>query len=377
MNSSSSENSINPWESTDYASESEPTSFAGDRFVTNFSGDLDVLRIANHFGSSLHIGCILPLVLVSVVVWGAILSFGLGVLGFVAVAIAACLVLWFVWIRYVGRNHANRLLKRRPWLAGPLHGVVTSGRLTVWHNDLCLQSKMQGYMVNTKRGMISYPDTESALPWAMIPSNCFFQDQWFDLLSTLGRHRRAEGLIVQAAPAGSWDCILAPQRSLALKNRTKALSLRPNGGAFLILLVLSIWLSFIPMSLNYETSFFAVPAVFLGVYVVMELLRFSYARFQVVRQFAENNVEAYRGIPAGQEPQLQWFSKEHVLFSDTNHWVLCPVKYVQKVKIRVCWIEFRIGDEPVLFHREGFADESSWRGACQDALAIEQELGLR
>ncbi|MFN9347312.1 MAG: hypothetical protein ACK6DQ_12005, partial [Planctomycetota bacterium] len=79
----------------------------------------------------------------------------------------------------------------------------------------------------------------------------------------------------------------------------------------------------------------------------------------------------------GQEPQLQWFSKEHVLFSDTNHWVLCPMKYVQKVKVRDCWIEFRIGDEPVLFHREGFADESSWRGACQDALAIEQELGLR
>lgn len=347
--------------------------------MTKFSGDLDVLRIENHFGSRLQIGCIVPLVLVSGLIWGGILSYGLGVLGIALVAFVASFVLWFVWIRYVGKNHAMRLLKRRPWLAGPLHGVASSGRLTVWHNDLCIQTAMQGYMVDTKRGMISYPDTESTFPWAMIPSSCFFQDQWYDLLSTLSHHRRAERLIVQAATEGSWDCILSPQRSLALKNRTKPLSLKPNGGILVIFLVLGIWLNFVSRSLNYETSFtlVGVLALFLGAYVLIEILRVIYFRFQVVRQFAEGNNEAYRNVPAGQEPQLQWFSKEQVLFSDTNHWVLCPVKYVQRVKVRVYWIEFRIGDQTVLFHREGFADEASWRGACQDALAIGRELGTQ
>jgi len=369
-----SENSINPWESTDYQSDSEPSGFEGDRYVTSFSGELDKLRIAKHFGSSLQIGCIIPLVMVSALIWGVILSVGIGPMGFAVVSLAALLILWFVWIRYVGKNHARRLLRRRPWLEGPLNGVASSSRLTLWHNDLCLQSKMQGYMVDTKRGMISYPDNLSTFPWAMIPSTSFYQDQWYDLLSTIRSHRKAERLIYQAAPAEAWECILAPRRSLVLKNRIKALSLQPNGGAFLVMLVLGIWLSFIPMSLDYQAPVLAVPLMFILGYILIELSRFTYARIQVMRQFAKGSLSAYRKIPVGQDPQLQWFSGQHVMFSDINHWVLCPVKYVQRVKVRGSWIEFRIGEEPVLFHREGFADESSWRGACQEALSIEQGL---
>jgi hypothetical protein len=377
---SSPENPINPWESSLGASDSTLPSFVGEHYSVRFSGTLERTAIAKYFGSQLQIGCVVPLVLVSALVWGVILVLGIGVTGLALVTIAAMSVFWFLWIRYVGKNHANRLQKRRPWLVGPIHGIASNGRLTVWHNDVCFQSHLQSFMLNPRRGMLCYPDLENAFPWTMVPSTCFYEDQWYELLEAGRYPRTQEPLIVQAAPPDGWECLLSLDRSLRLGNRTRAIAWRPTFGPLLVLLVLGLWLSFLPgisgipripggSGLN-----LTLPVLALLIWVLFEIGRYLLAQFQVMREYSDPNRGAYRKRPIGSRSQLQWFTRQQILFSDSLHWILCPVRYVERVKIRNSWIEFSIGGEPVQFHREGFANESAWQGACKDALEISQGL---
>jgi len=129
-------------------------------------------------------------------------------------------------------------------------------------------------------------------------------------------------------------------------------------------LVLGVWTSF----------FFWVPGLVVAVWVLAEVARFTFAHWQVHREYSDPNRMAYRQESLGDQQQFQWFNTEQIVFSDPLHWVLCPARYVQGVKIRNSWIEFRIGEEPIFFHREGFADEASWQAACKDALTISQGL---
>lgn len=377
MSQSPSENPINPWASSLTESDASPLGVDIENYSVTFSGRLDSKKIAEYFGSHWQIGCVVPLVLLSAIIWGAVLAFGLGPIGPFIVVVASLLVFWFLWVRYVGKNHAKRLLKRRPWLQGAIRGDITSGRLTVWHEDLCLQSSLYPFMINPKRGMICYPDVENTFPWAMIPSTCFFEDQWYELMAVSRQPGTPQSRVAPATPADGWEWRLEFNRSLTLRNRIKALSWRPNLGIFLLFVVLGLWLSFIPNAVGYQQGVSAIPGVMLVGWVMTEIARFALARAMVYREYSNPQRQAYRKTPLNQWPQAQWFSPQQVLFCEMQHWVLCPVRYVQKVKVRDSWIEFRIGGESILFHREGFANEEAWQGACRDASAIQRAVTER
>ena len=388
LSDSSQENEPNPWESTWSQSDSSLQPQIADRCVVRFSGSLDRSAIAKFYGSNMQIGGVITLVLISALIWATILSVGFGVFGLLTVLIAVLIAMWYITGRYVGNNYANRLYKRRPWLEGPVHGVVTSGRLTVWHNDLCLQTNQRSYLSNPHKGMLVYPSPETVHPLAMIPSTCFFEDQWFDLHESNRHYRTFEPLISQTSPPDAHWCILSPERSMTLKQRTRALSFRPNGGFLIGFGILGFWLGLSPEISGTTRSMVAFPVltvVLLG-WLASETIRYSWARFQAFRDFSDAEQGAYRKFNATSRSlnkpldrsadtfQSQWFNRQSVMISDLGHWVLVPVHYLQRVRVRDTWIEFRFADEAVLMHREGFENQDAWIKACQDALAIRQEL---
>ena len=388
LSDSSQENEPNPWESTWSQSDSSLQPQIADRCVVRFSGSLDRSAIAKFYGSNMQIGCVITLVLISALIWATILSVGFGVFGLVTVLIAVLIAMWYITGRYVGNNYANRLYKRRPWLEGPVHGVVTSGRLTVWHNDLCLQTNQRSYLSNPHKGILVYPSPETVHPLAMIPSTCFFEDQWFDLHESNRHYRTFEPLISQTSPPDAHWCILSPERNMTLKQRTRALSFRPNGGFLIGFGILGFWLGLSPEISGTTRSMVAFPVltvVLLG-WLASETIRYSWARFQAFRDFSDPEQGAYRKfnatsrrlnkplVPSAHTLQSQWFNRQSVMISDLGHWVLVPVHYLQRVRVRDTWIEFRFADEAVLMHREGFENQDAWIKACQDALAIRQEL---
>lgn len=388
LSDSSQENEPNPWESTWSQSDSSLQPQIADRCVVRFSGSLDRSAIAKYYGSNIQIGCVYTLVLFSALIWGTSLSVGVGVFGLVTVLIAVLIATWYITGRYVGSIYAKRLCKRRPWLEGPVHGVVTSGRLTVWHNDLCLQTNLRSYLSTPHKGMLVYPSPEKVHPWAMIPSTCFFEDQWFDLIESNRHYRTLEPLISQTSPPDAHRCILSPERSMTLKQRTRALSFRPNGGFLIGFGILGFWLGLSPEISETTRSMVAFPVltvVLLG-WLASETIRYSWARFQAFRDFSDPEQGAYRKFnatsrrlnkplgPSADTLQSQWFNRQSVMISDLGHWVLVPVHYLRRVRVRDTWIEFRFADEAVLMHREGFENQDAWIKACQDALAIRQEL---
>lgn len=388
LSDSSQENEPNPWESTWSQSDSSLQPQIADRCVVRFSGSLDRSAIAKFYRSNIQIGCVYTLVLFSALIWATILSVGFGVFGLVTVLIAVLIATWYITGRYVGNIYAKRLCKRRPWLEGPVHGVVTSGRLTVWHNDLCLQTNLRSYLSTPHKGMLVYPSPETVHPWAMIPSTCFFEDQWFDLIESNRHYRTLEPLISQTSPPDAHWCILSPERSMTLKQRTRALSFRPNGGFLIGFGILGFWLGLSPEVSGTTRPMVAFPVltvVLLG-WLASETIRYSWARFQAFRDFSDPEQGAYRKFnatsrrlnkplgPSADTLQSQWFNRQSVMISDLGHWVLVPVHYLRRVRVRDTWIEFRFADEAVLMHREGFENQDAWIKACQDALAIRQEL---
>jgi hypothetical protein len=385
---SSQENESNPWESTWSQSDSSLQPQVAQRCVVRFSGSLDRSTIAKFYGSTMQIGCVITLVMISALIWATILSVGFGVFGLLTVLVAVLIATWFITVRYVGKNYADRLCKRRPWLEGPVHGVVTSGRLTVWHNDLLLQTTLRSYLSNPQKGMLVYPSPETVYPLAMVPSTCFFEDQWFDLLESNRHYRILEPLISQTPPPDAHWCILSPERSMTLKARTRALSFRPNGGFLVGFAILGFWLGLSPEIAGTTRSMVAFPVltvVLLG-WFASEAIRYSWARFQAFRDFSDAEQGAYRRFnatsrrrynsvdPSADTLQSQWFNRQSVMISDLGHWVLVPVHYLQRVRVLGTWIEFRFADEKVLMHREGFENQNAWTNACQDALAIRREL---
>lgn len=372
MSPSSPENPINPWESSLGKSDPQLDPIQNQPFSTDFSGTLDATVLANYFNQKL--GCVIPLVIFSAVVWIGVLSRGLGVTGIAIVGVSLLVLVYFIWNRYVGRNPAKRLMKYRPWLKGETHGVACLGRLTVWHEDFCMQTSLEDYMINHGKGWICYPDPETPYPWLMIPSTFFYKEQWFELLNALGQEGELTPKIVPAPPAEAWECMLEMSRSLELKNRSRALRFRPNRGLALFFIVLNIWGSFIPRTFGFGAWTPMVTPTMLGIWLLTEVSRILWAHYSVFREYRDPKRPAYRKKPLHRWPQIQWFNRQQVLVSDVNHWLLCPVRYIERVRISYSWIEFLIGGESMLFHREGFANEQAWQGACQDARAIQQEL---
>ena len=385
------EDPTNPWESTWSQTDSSLQAPVADRCVVCFSGSLDRSTMAKFYGSKMQIGYVVPLVLLSALIWATILSIGFGVYGLTTVAVGVSIAIWFIAVRFIGKNQANRLCKRRPWLEGPVHGVATSGRLTVWHNDLCLQTNLRSYMSNPNRGMLVYPDPETVFPWAMIPSTCFFEHQWFDLRESCKNYRILEPLIYQVPPPDGHSYILTPKRSWTLKNRTRALSFRPNGGFLIGFAILGIWLGLAQEVSGSIRSVVAIPTMVLVVlvlsgWIASEIVRYAWARFQAFSDYSNPDRSAYRqfnhsgkGRKAKLDPsdnllQSQWFNRQRVMIADLRHWILVPVDYLQRVKVRDTWIEFVFGDQPVLFHREGFENQTAWQRAREDALFIQQRL---
>jgi hypothetical protein len=373
--------STNPWEVT--VTEETVPARVGDRqpVAIGFQGELDALRIQQFYRNPYQFGCLVPLVLVSALVWGVPFYMITGVIGAMFVAVVALVVILGMYSKLLGTARVSKILRERPWLIGPLHGVVSGGRLTVWHNDFCLQTTARSYMDEPGRGMLVYPTPAAAVPWAMVPSVCFYEQQWLELLDDYINNRRYQMLIGEAPPEGAWVSLLSQARSVALAERYHTLHWRPSSSLFLVTMVATSWYFLVePTFMRGWTAIYGLlPVLFWG---FLELVRFARARYLSEVDFREGSGAYRRSIKTrgrnGSErelpcPELRWFTSDVVFVSDFQHWMRIPMRYIRSVKVESTFITFRMLGNTMVFHREGFLDDAHWRGACEEARRIAAE----
>lgn len=373
--------STNPWEVTVSAS-AEPAKLENRPPVAfEFHGELDAPRIQRFYRNPYQFGCLVPLVLFSALVWGIPFSMITGWVGVVFVAVVALAVILGMYSKLLGTSRVSKLLRQRPWLIGPLHGVASGGRLTVWHNDFCLQTTTRSFMDDPGRGMLVYPTPAAAMPWAMVPSVCFFEQQWRELLDDYFNNRRYQMLIGEAPPEGAWVSLLSQYRSVALAERYYTLHWRPSLSLFLVAIVATSWLVLIEQQFvrPWTTIYGLLPLLF---WVVLEAARFARARYLSEVDFRKGDGAYRRSIKTsgrnGSErelpcPELRWFTSDVLFVSDVQHWMRIPMRYIDSVKVEATFITFRMPGNTMVFHREGFLDEAHWRGACEEARRIASE----
>ena len=370
----------NPWE-VSVSEESTASSPSFPRPVTvEFNGTLDAKQIRKFYHNPTQFGCLLPLVLLSAFIWGFPFYMLVGIAGPLIAAIIALLVILGMYRKLLGTGKVEKLIRIRPWLIGQTHGVVSGGRWTVWHNDFCMQTTTRSFMDDPGSGMLVYPSPSSPSPLAMVPSTCFFESSWRDLLHDYLTNRTYTPLIAEAPPADAWVSMLSPTKSLSLMDRYRAIHWRPSSHILLVVLVFGVWATLFEQFPSSSMPFWAISALALVPWILLEATRFTRAKLLAKWEFQDPQRAPYRKsihalhgrnqLTDAAWPEIRWFNQDTLFVSDFQHWMRIPTRYVESVLVEPNYITFRLHDLKMVFHREGFEDESHWQAACNTARSL-------
>lgn len=380
-----SQHSSNTWEANPWkvsVSEESTTSAPNNPrpLVVEFNGTLDAKQIRKFYHNPTQFGCLLPLVLISAFIWGFPFYMIVGIIGPLLAAIIALLVILGMYRKLLGTGKVEKLTRIRPWLIGPTHGVVSGGRWTVWHNDFCMQTTTRSFMDDPGSGMLVYPSPSSPSPLAMVPSTCFFESQWRELLDDYLTNRTYIPLIAEAPPTDAWVSILSPNKSLSLMDRYRATHWRPSSHIILVVLVLAVWATLFEQFPRKSQPTWAIGALALVPWILLETTRFTRAKLLAKWDFQDPRRAPYRksvqASPHGIQtldaawPEIRWFNQDTLFVSDFQHWMRIPTRYLESVLVEPNYITFRLHDLKLVFHREGFEDETHWQAACDTARSL-------
>jgi hypothetical protein len=346
--------------------------------VVPFQGTIDEASLRKIFRDPVRMGCIITVMIGCAIVWAWV--FGVVISGWAALlfGLVAVFVIYSFTITSLVSTKLKRCLAKRPWLLGATHGTVSGSRWTVWHNDVCIQTNDQIYFDEAYKGVILYP--LSSTPIALVPSTCFYEHQWFELLQDYRRNRFMP-LVIEAPPPDAFECALAPTRVLYLSDRYAAWRWRLSQSSFWIATVIGLFVHLWsrPYAIFGNGMVVVVPIAIWG---VLEIGRFIWSRWSVNRQFhSEAGIGYRRADFAGNMERVgnqgesialtQWFNQGTILSCDLHFWMKLPTRLIESVRIDAAAIEFRVAGMKLIFHREGFANEETWQSACRMAKELD------
>ena len=142
----------------------------------------------------------------------------------VAVAIFAfgilTAVLLVVLTGMVVEPRVRKLIRYRPWLLGKVHGTFSSAFTTIWHSDVGIQ--LVSHDLSRHVNKSGYVMRANRKPFAIVPSICFFEEDWHRVLDTL-ELKQPGFLHLNPPPEKSHICTL-------LIDRLSFLDMRLRGG---------------------------------------------------------------------------------------------------------------------------------------------------
>jgi len=287
-----------------------------------------------------------------------------------AIVIGALLV---VMSLVVVEPKVRRLILHRPWLLGKVHGTFSSAFTTIWHQDMGIQLVSHDLVRHVnKRG---YVVRANRTPFAIVPSICFFESDWHQVLDTL-ELQQPGFLHLNPPPNGSHICTLSIDRLSFLDMRLRGFRWKwTEGGqswfgAFIATSVLWTLVS------NTFLAWLYFPTI-LCVVFVFYILRISLWTWHTKRQFATER----RGyLSVGKDDfkrSVSWFTADTVFWCDGLMWIQMPARFVQRVRVEFSVIEFCARGMEFRFHREGFQNHAAWLAAIQSAKNIQGCISLR
>ena len=307
-----------------------------------------------------------PLIVVSSA-WGAIAISVAMILGVIATSFG---LYWAVshgsqaiGVWFIGGFGVGGLVKYRPWLLGPVHGTFSAAFTTIWHREMGIQLISQD--LSSYLSWNAYVVRANRRPFAIVPSECFEKSDWHSVLDTL--EQRRAGFLLPIPPANdALVCTLLSGRLNFLETRLRGYRWRfsEGGAAWLVaaLITMVSW-PWTESSLPDWAFFAAIP----GLVLVFYFLRIAVWTWHTRRQFA-NELRGYLAVEETHpERVMNWFNSEVVFWSNGRMWIHMPIKFIDQIAVNFSSIEFKSRGIHMLFHREGFRDESHWLMACDKA----------
>lgn len=295
-----------------------------------------------------------------------------------AVAITVALAGFAFERHYRSGRQLRKCLRDRPWLIGSVHGTISTGRWTIWHNDICLQTLDHAIHEPRGRGAVYFPRRAHPLAWM---SHSLLPDYlWNELLLEAQQPQRTMELVIEAPPDNACVCILPLQRLYFLSVRFRGLRGHPSSDVVWIAVSTGLLIALLMGAVLTSAQWWMYAVVPLGLWVMMEGIRAFWIRWSVWSQFHHGTgsppyrTEDVASVNRSEVRLHSWFNRETVLASDLHYWIRFPTSKIESVRINAAGIEFRMSDLSVVFHREGFPGEEAWEEACSVGRSLAREL---
>ncbi|MEI8211945.1 MAG: hypothetical protein WCI02_07335 [Planctomycetota bacterium] len=349
--------------------------------VIHFRGTVVEADLRKYFHDPIQFGCLMALLVLVTITWMGVFGVIFGMVAVGALSVLGLAVGFWLGHRYLSRARAAKCIAKRPWLIGKVHGSISGSRLTVWHNDVCVQTTDRTYFDEAFKGVVIYPRGPS--PLAFVPSTCFYEHEWQEIYEDYRRDRTIP-LVLEAPPEGAWVCRIAMNRLPYLDDRILAVRWRLSQNSFWIAIVIGL-LVFLFIRPHERFGPWITIALPIVVWSILEVGRFTWSRMSLRRQFLASDKSGYQidldqvtepshldplSRPSSPSSVMQWFTNETILSSDLMFWIRCPTRTIEQVRIDDLAIEFYVGGLCMTFHREGFDGPDAWLSACQAARSI-------
>lgn len=287
----------------------------------------------------------------------------------IAIVILIALGMYFAFLlcyRLATNLKIKRLIKQRPWLLGPVHGTFSAAFTTIWHRDVGIQ--LVSHDLIGHLSFNSYVVRAKGNPFAIVPTSCFYQSDWHEILDTI--EQRQQGFLLPIPPViGSHVCALRCRRLSFLETRLRGFRWKSSVGGiswyFAAVTAFALWQNVggtIPIGL--------ILAVIPALVFVFYLFRVALWTWHTKRQFA-NEKRGYFSVPEFKPGRaVSWFNRDVIFWNTGRMWIHIPPRYVEKVLVEFSVIEFQARGLDMQFHREGFQHHSEWLAACETAKAF-------
>ncbi len=290
---------------------------------------------------------------------GAIFAFGI---------LTAVLLVVFAGI--VVEPRVQRLIRYRPWLLGKVHGTFSSAFTTIWHRDVGIQ--LVSHDLSRHVSKSGYVMRANRKPFAIVPSICFFEEDWHHVLDTL-ELKQPGFLHLNPPPEKAHICTLLIDRLSFLDMRLRGCGWNWSGAGLswlgAVIVTIFFW-NFVLVDSPILWQIVSIPLLVL----VSKVFRVSFWTWHTRRQFA-NDRRGYLALAKEEAKRsVDWFTDDIVFWSDGLMWIQMPVRFITRVRVEFSVIEFYARGMEFRFHREGFQNHEAWLAAIDAARKMKAQL---